>query len=481
MRAVIRFFRRNKKKTRAGRRWLRRIAIVSLLFLAVLITYGAIGSGASSVSASSASSSGFVHTMTIPLEGGRFHVGRVLGGVGGWLGLDGNAIERKLDLRLDVSGRIGRIVIDKIQSLTNSVISTQLGPDQLTLTLDRLRLRREEKNLRTRFRLWVGTLFPEAAAAAAARYGVWVHRPGQSDSVAVTDFQPMDHDSVVVLVHGLDDPGRVWMNLRPALLDHGVTVAQFEYPNDQPIDESTRLLAEELRQLRRCGVDRVSIVCHSMGGLVSRHVLTDPRWYGGHGDAHEDYPDVDRLIMVGTPHHGSQLARLRLVAEARDQIVRVCSGEGMLFGAIFDGAGEAKIDLLPGSAFLTALNDRPHPAGVKMMIIAGKASPVDESSIERVRAELKPWLSSSSNADDVLDEVSGALEAVVAGVGDGSVSLASSRLEGVEDYTLVEANHLSMIRNVFESSTRVPPAVPIILDRLDVELDPSPVREHESR
>ena len=27
----------------------------------------------------------------------------------------------------------------------------------------------------------------------------------------------------------------------------------------------------------------------------------------------------------------------------------------------FDGAGEAKIDLLPGSHFLTELNTRPHP------------------------------------------------------------------------------------------------------------------------
>ena len=218
------------------------------------------------------------------------------------------------------------------------------------------------KQLRTRFRGWIATLFPEAAAAAEARYGIWVHRDGQAAPVAGKDTEIKNDSPVVVLVHGLDDPGRVWMTLRPVLLQNGVTVAQFEYPNDQPIEESTRLMADELLKLKEAGVGRVSIVAHSMGGLVSRHLLTDPRWYNGRGHGHDGYPDVERLIMVGTPHHGSQMARLRLAAEVRDQVVRICSGEGLLFGAIFDGAGEAKLDLLPGSAFLTTLNNRGEPA-----------------------------------------------------------------------------------------------------------------------
>lgn len=64
-------------------------------------------------------------------------------------------------------------------------------------------------------------------------------------------------------------------------------------------------------------------------------------------------------------------------------------------------------------------------------------------------------------------EVEKAMSDLVAGVGDGCVSIESTRLEGVEDHVIVRANHLSMIRPFGASAgTEVPPAIPIILDRL---------------
>jgi len=45
------------------------------------------------------------------------------------------------------------------------------------------------------------------------------------------------------------------------------------------------------------------------------------------------------------------------------------------------------------------------------------------------------------------------------------VTVESTRLEGVPHRT-VDGTHLSMIRNITSGSRRIPPAVPIIIDRL---------------
>ena len=56
--------------------------------------------------------------------------------------------------------------------------------------------------------------------------------------------------------------------------------------------------------------------------------------------------------------------------------------------------------------------------------------------------------------------------ALTHGLGDGLVTVESTRLEGVPHRT-VDGTHLSMIRNITQAgSRRIPPAVPIIIDQL---------------
>ena len=50
-------------------------------------------------------------------------------------------------------------------------------------------------------------------------------------------------------LHGLDDPGMVWMNLAPALHAAGHGVSVLNYPNDQPVRDSARLIADELQSM----------------------------------------------------------------------------------------------------------------------------------------------------------------------------------------------------------------------------------------
>jgi pimeloyl-ACP methyl ester carboxylesterase len=319
--------------------------------------------------------------------------------------------------------------------------------------------REEEKALRTRLREAVKEGFPQEADEFSRTVGLSPFEPS-SPSEAVT-APPRGE---VVLVHGLDDPGKVWRSLAPVLHEEGFAVWLMQYPNDQPIGESARLLFEELRGLRRNGVEQIALVGHSMGGLVSRELLTSPQI--GYGAAVHDglVPDVRLLIMVGTPNHGSPLARFRGVAEARDQLARLTRGEASWVSGILDGAGEAKIDLLPDSRFLAELNSRSRPEGVDMLIIAGVASPLSP-------AEIRGWIESWSQGatDDQrrrLEELGASLLSLTDGLGDGLVSVESTRLDGVE-HRLVEGTHLSMIRNLTADSDRVPPAVPLIVDRLE--------------
>ena len=316
----------------------------------------------------------------------------------------------------------------------------------------------EEKELRRQLRETVKEKFPEQTARFYESFGLfYFETDGETPGRLNADQR------TIVLIHGLDDPGKVWQNLAPELVQAKFKVWLMRYPNDQPIEESARLFFDELKSLKQQGVDRISIVAHSMGGLVSREMLTRPEIDYIASTKTKQVPVVAALIMVGTPNHGSQMARVRVFAEMRDQMARLTKGEASWLGSIIDGAGEAKIDLLPGSRFLTELNARPHPAGLEMLIIAGVTSPWKESDIKRwvrdvnqkVPEEQQKWV----------DEFGNNMIALTHGLGDGLVTVESTRLAGVPHLT-VDGTHLSMIRNVTSSSRRIPPAVPIIMDQL---------------
>jgi hypothetical protein len=58
--------------------------------------------------------------------------------------------------------------------------------------------------------------------------------------------------------------------------------------------------------------------------------------------------------------------------------------------------------------------------------------------------------------------------AMTHGLGDGLVTVESTRLEGVPHRT-VDGTHLSMIRNITSDRRRTPPAVTIIIDYLKAQ------------
>ena len=98
-----------------------------------------------------------------------------------------------------------------------------------------------------------------------------------------------------------------------------------------------------------------------------------------------------------------------------------------------------------------------------MLIIAGITSPWNEKDINLWVSNIRQNV--SADQQEWVDDLGENMIAMTHGFGDGLVTVESARLEGVPLRT-VEGTHLSMIRNVTKSSNRIPPAVPIIVDRL---------------
>ena len=92
----------------------------------------------------------------------------------------------------------------------------------------------------------------------------------------------------------------------------GAAKRQIEFPYDWRrdlfalADDLGELIANAVAQ----GATRVSLVAHSMGGLISRLLLEDPRfrtqpWFGL----------IDQLIAIATPHLGAPLALGRVLGQ----------------------------------------------------------------------------------------------------------------------------------------------------------------------
>jgi pimeloyl-ACP methyl ester carboxylesterase len=313
-----------------------------------------------------------------------------------------------------------------------------------------------ERQARVRLRLALEARYPETAARLKAHYGL--HRFASAGDDATGTAAP-----VVVLVHGLDDPGRVWRNLAPTLAAEGYAVWILTYPNDQPVASSARFFRAQLLAGGPPRSGPVSVVAHSMGGLVTRELLTDPALDYGRMAAAGKLPVITQLVMVGTPNHGSELARFRGFTELRDQWDNLAKEDYHWMAGIVDGAGEAGIDLTPGSRFLAELNARPHPPGIDLLVIAGIMGPAQTQAIRARADQLAAGLPEAVRG--AADQLAEGLVAMTEKVGDGLVAVQSARLDGVPLVT-VQGTHLTMIRNMTVDSARVPPAIPVILRQL---------------
>lgn len=298
----------------------------------------------------------------------------------------------------------------------------------------------------------------------------WIEIDGLDEPIA-----DETNGRVVMLVHGLDEPGGIWDQLTPALVADGHTVVRFEYPNDQLIAKSADELLASLDGLAALGVTRMDLVCHSMGGLVSRDAMTRDRiakqGFANHGIT------IERYVTIGTPHGGSPWARMQAVSEMREQVQRWVESDDMdpkrLMGFVNDGTGQAGRDLLPGSEFLVELNARTMPAGVVSTCIVGRATKAQGEGLDSILTNT--WLVDLVGGADA-GVIQNEIEKLKAELGDGVVPMSSAVLDGVDDVVILMANHRGLIRNVELGQAMrelggmqpsdAPPGIAVVLDRL---------------
>jgi pimeloyl-ACP methyl ester carboxylesterase len=409
----------------------------------------------------------------LPLDDGRLPLREIIKPIAEQFGVEDLAPLDRVDRSIDVRSFVGRAQIAAIERLTGGAVEIDIKPDALELRLEETRLATAVRERSQSLERWLADLFKYDAAQPTSRFGL-TFITADDARAKVEALTPPMRERIIVLVHGLDDPGMMWADLIPALHAAGFTVARFEYPNDGPIAEGADRLAADLQALRTAGVTRLDIVAHSMGGLVVRDALTRASYYGGDGSGGERYPSVDHLIMCGTPHHGSNLARLRVVTELREHVFTAMSGKDdyrHLAGS--DGHGEAGRDLLPDSDFLRRLNARPLPSHTQCTIIAARILPIDGHRVQWLLGKARRIASSDASPAWLRDSAGNRLaeaaenlaDEAVEGLGDGVLSIESSKLEGVDDWQMVRASHIGMLLNVGGGDEQ-PPAIPIILDRL---------------
>ncbi len=112
----------------------------------------------------------------------------------------------------------------------------------------------------------------------------------------------------VLLVHGFCCNHASWWWFAGRLRRQGLTVVTVDLePPFAGMDELAAAIERRLDEIAAQSHDKVVMIGHSMGGLVARAFL---RRYGT--------SRVARLITIGTPHHGTETARLGRGSNSRE-------------------------------------------------------------------------------------------------------------------------------------------------------------------
>ena len=193
-----------------------------------------------------------------------------------------------------------------------------------------------------------------------------------------------DTREAVVLLHGLYRSDRSMRPLAARLEAAGYSVHNLHYPSTSATPDALEAELREQIQLCCASAPRLHFVTHSLGGILTRALL-----------ARGAPPNLGRVVMLAPPNHGSEYVDV--------------------FGAAFGWAlGPTGREL--GTAASSLPNRLPPPA-YALGVIAGA------SSLNPLSAFVLP------------------------GESDGTVTVESTRLDGMSDFVVLPSSHTFIIRS----------------------------------
>jgi pimeloyl-ACP methyl ester carboxylesterase len=264
---------------------------------------------------------------------------------------------------------------------------------------------------------------------------------------ALKSYRPNDPGRpTVCLVHGVNSSSGGFVHMFAPLEEAGYGIVVYDYAFNRDLDETCAQFRRDWLEFRRAaGETRPwALVGHSMGSLVARSYVEDPR-----GDGR----DVATLIMIAPVNQGASLAKVQTLYQMMNGI-QALSGRKASdpLAHLGDGLGKSAEDLLPGSAFLTALNRRPRRAGIPYHILAGDVGVLSLAGRKKVEAQVDALRDRGGMLGGLVarlaggDDLAGRLDELTDGLGDSCVSVARTKLEGVADHVVIHANHAELIR-----------------------------------
>ncbi|MCE9519696.1 MAG: alpha/beta hydrolase [Verrucomicrobia bacterium] len=249
--------------------------------------------------------------------------------------------------------------------------------------------------------------------------GGFIHVEDRMKMAGLYMLRPYDPNRIpVVMIHGLQSSPLIWRNLIAELEADPKISARYQfwviyYPSGMAVPYSRKLIVDQLAAVRKNydpqGHDLASrnmvVIGHSMGGVLSRSLITDvgDRFWGVLSDKDfseanlsadqreevrqlvffKPVPQVQRAIFFSAPHRGakmadgwlgrfgSRLVRLPLNI-VKLQVSIVAPNANILRDPTkMKGAGNSIRSLSPGAPIYQALNSSPFVPGVPYHTVVG--------------------------------------------------------------------------------------------------------------
>jgi pimeloyl-ACP methyl ester carboxylesterase len=233
-----------------------------------------------------------------------------------------------------------------------------------------------------------------------------------AETARISRLQPYDPDKTVVLViHGLMDSPATWTPMINHLradeqIRRNCQFWFYSYPSGYPYPHSAAILRRELDAIKKRYPlhKKMVVIGHSMGGCISRLLITDTGdkvWMNAFGKPPEQVsmdpetkqlfteaiifrhrPEVGRVIFISAPLRGSDLAS-GWMGRLGSSLVKspatfLKAGREMLKVATFQ-AGDLKLSRIPNSVdtlapnnrFVKTINTIPLTPGIPHHVISG--------------------------------------------------------------------------------------------------------------